>query len=180
MFVFFFSSWVLGNPVRLLRTEVEVGVRHFIRRIRFYLHSGQMTVSLTVSKIPMYPENLGTWQGYDLARSEISGDLLSLICGTEYWESMSWEYISYMQPRVGERKKKEKVNYHIDRHDDTRCTIVTDPMLRSEVEHLEKRVKEGSFSILVRHRGPKVRRKEMLTKGSTSDHNYYTVRKSTG
>lgn len=61
VFVFFFSSWVLGNPVRLLRTEVEVGVRHFIRRIRFYLHSGQMTVSLTVSKIPMYPENLGTF-----------------------------------------------------------------------------------------------------------------------
>lgn len=76
-------------------------------RIRFYLHSGQMTVSLTVSKIPILirktlePRKATTW-----LNREIYGDLLSLICSTEYWESMSWEYISYMQPRVGERKIK--------------------------------------------------------------------------
>lgn len=65
-YFFFFSLFFLvGQLENLLAYQGYYLPRH---RIRFYLHSDQMTVSLTVSKILMRPENLGTWQGYDLAR----------------------------------------------------------------------------------------------------------------
>lgn len=122
-FVFFFySSWKT-----CWITEVEVGVRHFIRRIRFYLHSGQMMVSLTVSKIPMHPENLGTWQGYDLAWS---GNIWGFTF-THLWYGVLRIYVvgvHFVHAASCRGKEKKKKHYHIDRHDDTRCTIVTDPM----------------------------------------------------
>lgn len=59
-------------------------------------------------------------KGLALLDQEISGDLLSLSCGTE---SLMWEYTScsvYVHGAASCRGK-ENVNYHIDRHDDTMC-----------------------------------------------------------
>lgn len=70
------------------------------------------------------PWNLGRFT--ILLDREISGDLLSLICGTE--DSGLRIYVVGVQLHAASCRGTEKVNYHIDRHDDTRCTIVTDRM----------------------------------------------------
>lgn len=80
-----------------------------------------MTVSLTVSKI--YPQmHLG--KGFGLARS---GNVWGFtFCGTESLCRGSTHHYSVDVHGAASCRGKKNVNYHIDRHDDTRCTPYTD------------------------------------------------------